>query len=87
MDGSGIDFVIIPVVLVPILAFWLIGMYYADSHAAWRVGPSGQREITAAATPAVAPPQAPVTVPQQVAAVILPQVAEPEAAAPAVEEA
>jgi hypothetical protein len=85
MDGSGIDFVIIPVIVLPILALWLIGMYYADSHPRWWAGPSGsQREIAAAAAPAVAPPQAAVVVPPQVAAVILPQVtAEREASAAA----
>jgi hypothetical protein len=77
MDGSGIDFVIIPVVVLPIIAFWLIGMYYADSHPAWPSGPSGAHKEIAAAP-------APVVIPAQVAAVILPQVtAEVEGSAAA----
>ncbi len=82
MDGSGIDFVVIPIVVLPIIAFWLYGMYYADSHARWLSGPSGQREITAAAAPAV-----PAVVPPQVPAVILPPVAVADSVAPAVADA
>jgi hypothetical protein len=78
MDGSGIDFVVIPIVVLPIIAFWLYGMYYADSHSRWLSGPSGQREITAAAVPAGR-----AVVPPQVPAVILPSVAVEDSAAPA----
>jgi len=79
MDGSGIDFVVIPVVVLPILAFWLYGMFYAGSHPTWPSGPSGaQREIAVGPASAVVPPQ--------VAAVILPEVAE-GSAAPAATEA
>ena len=78
MDGSGIDFVVIPIVVLPIIAFWLYGMYYVDSHARWSSGPSGQREVTATAVLAV-----PAVVPPQVPAVILPSVAVEDSAAAA----
>jgi len=28
MDGSSIDFVVIPIVVLPLLAMWLIGVSY-----------------------------------------------------------
>jgi hypothetical protein len=66
MDGSSIDFVVIPIVVIPLLALWLIGMYQADSHSTWRTGPSGgPRALSAGeAGEAVATP-ARVTVPAQ----------------------
>jgi hypothetical protein len=36
MDGSGIDFVLLPVIILPCLAAWLIGIYYADAHPVWK---------------------------------------------------
>jgi len=88
MDGSGIDFVVIPIVVLPIIAFWLYGMYYADSHPRWLSGPSGQREITGSAVPAVPDARAvPAVVPPQVPAVILPSVVVEDSAAPAVADA
>jgi hypothetical protein len=84
MDGSGIDFVVIPIVVLPIIAFWLYGMYYADSHPRWLSGPSGQREVTAATVPAA---RAVPAVPPQVPGVILPSVVVEDSAAPAVADA
>ena len=53
MDGSGINFVIIPLIVVPCLAGWLIGMYYAAAHPTWK----GRPEMTAAPARAVVPGQ------------------------------
>ena len=36
MSGSSLAPIIIPVVVVPVLAFWLIIVAYADRHPAWR---------------------------------------------------
>ena len=38
MSGSSLAPIIIPVVVVPVLAFWLIMVAYADRHPAWRKG-------------------------------------------------
>jgi hypothetical protein len=38
MSGSSLAPIIIPVVVVPVLAFWLIMVAYADQHPAWRGG-------------------------------------------------
>lgn len=32
MDGSAVDFIIIPIVVVPCLAAWLIAVYRASTH-------------------------------------------------------
>jgi hypothetical protein len=77
MDGSGIDFIILPVIILPIVALWLGGIYYCDSHPVWRNGPSGSQpdygpqEIAAAPEPLAVPMQRtePVTVPAQAIAV------------------
>jgi hypothetical protein len=66
MDGSSIDFVVIPVIVIPLLVLWLVGMYHADSHAAWRTGPSGAPRAVTAGEAAATPAQ--VTVPAQAAA-------------------
>jgi hypothetical protein len=63
MDGSSIDFVVIPVIVVPLLALWIIGMYYADSHLRWRTGPSGGPGAVSAGEVAATPVRA--TVPAQ----------------------
>jgi hypothetical protein len=63
MDGSSIDFVVIPVIVVPLLALWIIGMYYADSHLRWRTGPSGGPSAVSAGEVAATPVR--VTVPAQ----------------------
>jgi len=36
MDGSSIDFVVIPIVVLPLLAMWLIGVSYCAAHPLWR---------------------------------------------------
>lgn len=77
MDGSGIDFIILPVIILPIVALWLGGFYYADAHPKWKNAPSGSQpgyglqEIAAAPEPLAVPMQrtAPVTLPAEVAAV------------------
>jgi hypothetical protein len=66
MDGSSIDFVVIPVIVVPLLALWLIGMYLADSHSRWRTGPSGGPSAVSAGEVAATPVR--VTVPAQATA-------------------
>ena len=38
MDGSGIDFVLLPMIILPCLAVWLISIYYADTHPTWTRG-------------------------------------------------
>lgn len=64
MSGSSLAPIIIPVVVVPVLAFWLIMVAYADRHPAWRKGGQasvrqapGQRsgEESRASTPAPRP--------------------------------
>lgn len=46
MDGSGIDFIVIPVIVVPCIAAWLIGMYYVNAHPTWKSGPSGSQRAS-----------------------------------------
>jgi len=60
MDGSGIDLIIIPVITVICLAAWLIAVFYAASHPAWKHGPAAQQQAPATALPgaAVPPPRA-----------------------------
>jgi hypothetical protein len=73
MDGSGIDFIIMPVIILPIVALWLGGIYYANAHPVWKNGPSdtrsgyGPQEIAVGPEPLAIPmPRtAPVTVPAQ----------------------
>ena len=36
MSGSSLAPIILPAVVVPVLAFWLIMVAYADRHPAWR---------------------------------------------------
>ncbi len=64
MSGSSLAPIIIPAVVVPVLAFWLIMVAYADRHPAWRTGAQasarqapGQRssEETRVPTPAPRP--------------------------------
>jgi hypothetical protein len=40
MDGSGIDFIIMPLIIIPCVALWLGGMYYVAAHPRWRDAPS-----------------------------------------------
>ncbi len=47
MSGSSLAPIITPVVVVPVLAFWLIVVAYADRHPAWRG--SGQASARQAA--------------------------------------
>jgi hypothetical protein len=32
MDGATYDFIVIPIVMIPILAGWLAALYWMDSH-------------------------------------------------------
>lgn len=36
MTGSSLAPIIIPLVVVPVLAFWLIAVAWADKHPRWR---------------------------------------------------
>ena len=62
MSGSSLAPIIIPIVVVPVLAFWLIMVAYADRHPAWRGSgqasarqAAGQRSGEEARVPAPAP--------------------------------
>ena len=46
MDGSGIDFVLLPVIILPCLAAWLISIYYADAHPVWKRGGAGGQRVS-----------------------------------------
>jgi hypothetical protein len=35
MDGSSVDFIVIPIVAIICLATWLGGIYWADAHPRW----------------------------------------------------
>jgi hypothetical protein len=36
MDGSAIDFIVIPIVAIISLVGWLVPIYWAASHPRWR---------------------------------------------------
>jgi hypothetical protein len=55
MDGSSID-LIITVVVVISLAAWLIGVFYAVNHPAWKHGPAAPRQARPTALPGAAVP-------------------------------
>jgi hypothetical protein len=61
MDGSSVDFIILPLIMIPLLALWLGGIYFADSHPVWKNGSSdvqpayGPQEIAAAPEPLAVP--------------------------------
>ena len=57
MDGSSIDLIIIPVVVVISLAAWLIVVFYAVNHPAWKHGPAAQQHAPATALPGAAVPR------------------------------
>ena len=47
MTGSGIDYIVIPIVATISLAAWLIAVAYAASHPQWGGGRSARRHATA----------------------------------------
>jgi hypothetical protein len=51
MDGSGIDFVIIPLIVLPCLVVWLGAMFYASDHPEWRGSPYARQPQEIATTP------------------------------------
>jgi len=58
MDGSSIDFIVIPVVVLPLLALWLIGVSWCAAHPLWRQPVPPGEYVTAADSveaPAVRP--------------------------------
>ena len=63
MDGSGIDFIIMPLIIIPCVALWLGGMYYVAAHPKWRDAPSNpppdifDRDILIASRPVFVPGQ------------------------------
>ena len=44
MDGSSIDLIIIPVVVMISLAAWLIVVFYAVTHPEWKHGPASRED-------------------------------------------
>jgi len=72
MSGSALAPLIIPIVVVPALAIWLIMVYYADSHPWWRT--RGQLPAQRDSEPGTA------ALPGPVVDVPAPRRAEPEAA-------
>ena len=70
MDGSGIDFIIMPLIIIPCVALWLGGMYYAAAHPRWWDAPSKpppdifERDILVASHPLYVPaPRAETVIP------------------------
>jgi hypothetical protein len=57
MDGSGIDLIIIPVVVMISLAAWLIAVAYTASHPQWQHGPAAPQQARTTALPRVAAPR------------------------------
>ena len=57
MDGSSIDLIIIPVVVVISLAAWLIVVFYAVTHPGWKHGPAAPQQAPATALPGAAVPR------------------------------
>jgi hypothetical protein len=52
MDGANWDFIVIPIVMIPILAGWLATLYWMDSH------PRAFPRTTARTTMVIAEPDA-----------------------------
>ena len=60
MDGSSVDFIVIPIVAIICLATWLGGIYWADAHPRWGSrATTVTREPDAIAGRVPAPRQAP----------------------------
>ena len=57
MDGSSVDLIIIPVVVMISLAAWLIVVFYAVTHPAWKHGPAAPQEARTTAPPGAAVPR------------------------------
>jgi hypothetical protein len=67
MDGSSVDFIVIPIVAVISLAAWLVVVYWADSHPAksQRTATVTDEHDAVAAQTGRTPPVARGTVPRQ----------------------
>lgn len=68
MDGANYDFIVIPIVMIPLLAGWLVMMYWADAHPRKfpRTATVIARQDAVAGQADTAPPMAgQVTVPRQ----------------------
>ena len=57
MDGSSIDLILIPVVVVISLAAWLIAVAYAASHPQWKHGPAAPRDAPVTTLPGAGVPR------------------------------
>ena len=66
MDGSSIDLILIPVVVVISLAAWLMVVFHAVNHPAWKHGPAAQQQARTTATPGAAAPRPRTEIPQPV---------------------
>jgi hypothetical protein len=53
MDGSPIDLIIIPIVVVLSLAGWLVAVYWADSHPRWGGSHRPEQADASAAAPSL----------------------------------
>ena len=57
MDGSSIDLILIPVVVVISLAAWLIAVAYAASHPQWKHGPAAPHDAPVTTLPGTGVPR------------------------------
>ena len=57
MDGSSIDLIIIPVVVVISLAAWLIVVFYAVTHPEWKHGPAAPHDAPVTTLPGTGVPR------------------------------
>jgi len=72
MDGSGIDFVIMPVIILPCLIVWLGGIYYVAAHPTWKNAPSAGPPAAYPETITVISQSGPATVPASGTATAVP---------------
>ena len=66
MDGSSIDLIIIPVVVVISLAAWLIVVFYAVTHPEWKHGPASPQDASTTPLPGVGGPLPTTEIPRPV---------------------
>ena len=45
MSSSDLVAVVTPAVALPLLFFWVLGVFYADSHPAWRPGQQSRSHL------------------------------------------
>lgn len=63
MSGSSMVAIVTPIVMLPLMAFWLIMVFHADSHPGYRHRPpmpvpDAEAAVLAGAHPEVTPPLA-----------------------------